>query len=286
MDINIININDFDIKQITYSKSFFIGQNKKKISIGYGDKTDFHLVTPFLTNTMDFLLNHKYQYLKMIFDPMLGDILKFYNIILSIENSIKNQILKNNKLFTLQSIIRNDQTDIFIDDEEHNIELNSIKNIFLKLTSNFKSEPSYKIYDTNSVECSLNNLKNGWKYKGLIKIDSIWIDTIKKKFGLNLELVQLKILQPIVQTKCLIDNDVLIIKKDIYKYSNNTLNVDQDIKVSIPYPSNSNLGQDLQSHPQLNMSNKTSNNIDIKTSFIPPNAKDLLTMKSALKRVL
>jgi len=277
MDINIININDFDIKQIAFSKSFFIGSNKKKISIGYGENVDFHILTPLFTNTMDFISNNKYQYLKMVFDPMLGNILKFYNIIQSIETLIKDHILKHNKNYTLQSVIRNDQTDLFIDENQMDTEINNIKNIYLKLTNHPKSESTYKIYDANCNECLLNNLKNGWKYKGLIKIESIWIDTLKKKFGLNLELVQLKILQPITQTKCLIDNDILIVKKDVYKYSNNTLNLNQNIQANLPIVSDDSKSVE-QRTPILS-------NIEIK-KFIPPNAGELLKMKDALKKVL
>ena len=306
MDISIININDFDIKQLTFSKSFFIGQNKKKISIGYDDNTDFHILTPLFTNSMDFLSNHKYQYLKMVFDPMLGNILKFYNIIKSIENSVKELILKHNKNYTMQSIIRNDQMDMFIDDEEIDIELNSIKNIYLKLSNHPKLVPSYKIYDSNNNECQLNNLKNGWKYKALIKIDSIWIDTMKKKFGINLDLIQLKILQPIVQTKCLIDNDVIIVKKDIYRYSNNTFNFDQDIRANLSMEPLNNMSQNASvfansdnltnSDTSTNLTNSTnasnttnstnSDNSTKRISFIAPNAMDLLKMKNALKKVL
>jgi len=297
MDINIVNINDFDIKQITFSKSFFIGQNKKKISIGYDDNTDFHILTPLFTNSMDFLSNHKYQYLKMVFDPMLGNILKFYNIIKSIENSVKELILKHNKNYTMQSIIRNDQMDMFIDDEEVDIdiELNSIKNIYLKLSNHPKLVPLYKIYDSNNTECQLNNLKNGWKYKALIRIESIWIDTMKKKFGINLDLIQLKILQPIVQTKCLIDNDVIIVKKDIYRYSNNTFSFDQDIRANLSVdPLVNNISRNAYISDNLTNSDISTNSANTTNSanstmtklFIAPNANDLLKMKNALKKVL
>ena len=53
-------------------------------------------------------------------------------------------------------------------------------------------------YDNNSNECELNLLKVGWKFKALIKIDYIWIDIGKNKFGLNIELIQLKIIQHVV----------------------------------------------------------------------------------------
>jgi hypothetical protein len=305
MDINIINIDNFDITQIKYSKSFFIGSNKKKISIGYGENTDFHLLTPLFTNTMDFLSNHKYQYLKMIFDPMLGNILKFYNIIQSIELSIKDHILKHNKQYTLQSVITNDQndpSDLFIDEEDVNIELDNIKNIYLKLTNNQKIQPQYKIYDSNCTECSLSNLKDGWKFKGLIRIESIWIDTIKKKFGLNLELVQLKILQPIVQTKCLIDNDIVAVKKEIYRYSNNTYNLTNSSHANIPSDTGINLFKqpDLISSGSIlgyvsstgtgsgsSVPNSSVPNTEAKgLFFVPPNSMELLKMKNALKKVL
>lgn len=266
MDINIINFNEFDINQISYSKSFFISQYNKKKSIGYGNNTDLFLLTPLFTNNIDFSSNNTPQYFRMDFDPMLGNILNFYNIIMSIENNIKNYILKHNKNYTLQSISRNDPNDVFIDEELLDTEINNIQNIYLKLTRNSKKEILCKVYDTNNIECSLDNLKNSWKYKGLIKIDSIWIDTIKKKFGLNIELVQLKILQPIIQIKCLIDSDILITKKNI---KNNISGMELSI---------------IDNQPQT--TNKNNNNTEIALPFKPPNVMDLVKMRGALKRVL
>jgi hypothetical protein len=291
MDINIINTDNFDIKQMVLSKSVFVGTNKKKISIGYGDNTDFYLLTPLFTNNMDFLSNHKYQYLKMIFDPMLGHILKFYNIIQSIETSIKDHIIKHNKNYTLQSAIRNDSTDLFIDENDVNfdIDLNNIKNMYLKLTNYSKTQTRYTFYDANCTECSLSNLKNGWKFKALIKIDSVWIDTMKKKFGLNIELVQLKILQPIIQTKCLIDNDVLIMKNEIYRYSNNTYNVSNNTQSNMATMTlNTKQNSIIPNPPPVPVINSSvGTNNDLKAQvFIPPNPIELLKMKNALKKVL
>jgi hypothetical protein len=284
MDINIVNINEFDIKKLTLSKSFFTGPNKKKISIGYDTYMDCHILTPLFTNQMDFLLNHKYQYLKLIFDPMLGDLLKFYNIIESIESHIKHHIQKHNDKYSIQSLIKYDQTDLFVDDDNDDIDINTIKYTHLKLFgSNLgfaKNEPTYKIYDSNSTECGLNNLKNGWKFKTLIKFDSIWIDTTKKRFGINLELVQLKILQPVSQTKCLIDNDILISKKETYRYSNNTVSYSNSSISNIP---------DISIPPPLSSSSTGSSsgsNNNIGTLFKPPNPMELLSMKNALKKVL
>jgi hypothetical protein len=273
MDINIVDINTFDISKITFSKSVLITPIKKKISIGYDDNIDLHILSPIFINNMNFLSNNKYPYLKLIFDPMLGHILKFYTFIQNIEIYITQHIEKNkNNKYTISSIIKNDQSDYndLFDNTNHN---DYIRTIFLKLSNLYKSEPKYKVFDNNLQECNLNSLKNGWKFKTLIKIDYVWIDIEKKKFGLSLDLIQLKIIQPISQIKCLIDNDIPDIKKENFKLRNSNNDIDQTIpKISPVSDKNPNVSdQEKTERPQI---------------FIPPNPLELLKMRSALKKVL
>ena len=46
MDINIVKLNSFNINKIILSKSYSVCDNNKKISIGYDDFSDLHLLSP------------------------------------------------------------------------------------------------------------------------------------------------------------------------------------------------------------------------------------------------
>lgn len=253
MDINIINIDNFDINDINLSRSISINSYKKKISIGYKDNTELYLLTPLITNNINYQ-NDKYQFLKILFDPFLGQILNFYNIIISIEKYIKEHIHKNNPKYILNSIIKNDKQDLFDDDGSE-----CIKAMLLRLNN-------YKVYDNNSNECELSLLKVGWKFKALIKIDYIWIDIDKKKFGLNIELIQLKIIQPITQIRCLIDNDIPIRRKIT--------------KIPEPIRPIANVINEFRETEEQKEEEKP---VSI---FKPPNPLELLKMKNALKKVI
>lgn len=257
MDINIVKLNNFDLNKIVLSKSYSIYTNNKKISIGYDNYSDLHLLSPIFINNINYSI---YQNLKIRFEPLLGDILHFYNSINDIEQKIKNHITKHNKDYNLCSIIKTDKTDLF-DDTSNDY----IKYISIDLTKN----TTYKIYNNNSEECALNNLKNGLKFKTLLKIDYVWINTFSKKFGLHIDLIQLKIIQPIATLKCLIDTDLNkdneIIVKDIVEYK-------------------------VEKKPSINNTNNISiqqNSIIVdKVIFRPPDASQLLLMKSSLKKVI
>ena len=134
------------------------------------------------------------------------------------------------------------------------------------MNMNNKSELNYRIYDSNSKECQLSNLKNGWKFRTLIKFDSIWIDTDRKKFGINLDLVQLKIYQPISRIRCLIDNDTYT--RELSKYTNN--NSIEDCAIT-------------RSNPSKPISDFDTGK---KKVFVPPNPDELLKIRNALKKVL
>lgn len=245
MDINIINLNEINIDNITLSNEINLGNGKKKISIGYNENQELYMLTPHFINNMIFQENQKYEFIKLIFEPMLGDMKKFYNFITTLESKIKKTIkLKNH---TMNQLIRDESIEIF-DESEMNDE--TIKNMYLKISS------SLRIYDNQSRECSIDKLIKGWKFKCLIKIDSIWINTTSKKYGLCVHLYQLKMYQPIHQLKCLIDcmDDKVVFRPKV-EYT------------------------ETKTQPIIQKSEKLNNN------FIP-NIKDLLQIKNTLKKVL
>lgn len=291
MDINICQIDDFDFDKITLSKSVYLGNGRRKMSIGYDKHADFHLLTPF------FVSDHNYtqydQSLKLIFDPMLGPILKFYNFINNVLESIKTKINKNNPEYILQQLFKNnvaDDVNIFIDDDNSTSQpINCIKTIFLKLTNSYlnsrsesKYTPTCKIYNQFSNECDIDLLKLGWHFKALIKIDHIWINIRTKKYGLNIDLIQLKIFQPIYQFKCLIDtNDKheSLNHSQFSKIVSKSVNLESELP---PYIKPS----DRQSIQSIQSIQSSQNQLiePPKIIFRPPKPDQLLLLKNSLKK--
>lgn len=249
-DIHIVDINNFNIDNIVIPKKITnININKQKLSIGYNNK-DFYLITPFFINYNDYH-NSKIQYLKLIFDPLYGDILKFYETILLIEQQSKDIL---SKYYTLNSIIKTENikdVDLFDTDIFENI-----KYMYIKLNNHCKI---YKdLHETN-----IDNLKQKWYFKCLIKIDSFWIDINKKTYGLSIDLIQIKISQPIYQIKCLIEN------KESLKPINESIIVQKSEQLS-----------SISYHIT-----ETTNKKEVKSIFVPPNPMDLLNIKNALKSI-
>jgi hypothetical protein len=175
--------------------------------------------------------------------------IKFYETILLIEQKSKDIL---SKYYSLNSIIKTENIngfDLFDIDVFENI-----KYMYIKLNNH------YKIY-SDLHETNIDNLKQKWYFKCLIKIDSFWIDINKKTYGLSIDLIQIKISQPIYQIKCLIDN----------KESANPIS----ISVQIPEQKSS-----IAYHIT-----ETTNKKEIKSVFIPPNPMDLLNIKNALKSI-
>lgn len=252
MDINIVNLNEINIDNITLSKEINLGNGKKRISIGYNENQELYMLTPHFINNMAFQENQKYEFIKLVFEPMFSDMKKFYNFITTLETKIIKAVkLKN---YTMNQLIKDESIEIF-DESEMNDE--TLKNMYLKLSS------SLRIYDSNSKECSIDKLIKGWKFKCLIKIDSIWINTTSKKFGLCVHLYQLKIYQPIHQLKCLID---CFDEKPVYKP-----------KIEFYEPK-----EKLERLERLEKSDK----LKKPSNIFLPNIKDLLQIKSTLKKVL
>ena len=181
--------------------------------------------------------------------------------------------------YNFVSIIKSDQNDIF-DDEDNNEYLNT-SYIHLKLNiSEARDGKITKIYNSQSSECDITNLKNGWKYKCLIHFNYIWFDSDKKRCGLSLDLTQLKIYQPSYLSKCLIDNNQPL---------------SNQMHLMIPSQSNQHFLPTLptQNTAHNNINNNVTNNINnsqtinnIKPIMVVPNAMELLNIKNALKKVV
>jgi hypothetical protein len=254
MDIFIVELNEFDINNIKFSKSFKYN-NQKKMSIGYNhdlkEHSNLHIITPYFINSI--LYTKDVKYIKLSFEPLLGEIKQFYNFIHNIEKKIISQIHKYNPEYSLTSIIKNESIDLFDDNAD------CIKFIYLTLNDN--------VYNMNSERSSILELKKQWKFKCLINVDSIWIDINKKKFGLNLNLLQLKIHEPIYLQKCLIP-DTNYITSEIHSY-NNIINTNTIIAKKV--------------HKEDNIKE---NKIILAKKYVPPNPQQLMSMLNSLKKVL
>jgi hypothetical protein len=139
----------------------------------------------------------------MSFDPLLGNISVFYELLYSIQEYIKKFV---NHSYTLHDIFYH-TSDYTFDDE---LLTEYVKFIYVNLISKGHID-MYKIFDNNNNEILFNQIQLNYNYKAIICIDSIWIDVSKKKYGLNINLIQLKMYKPIYQSDCLIDN----IKKNV-----------------------------------------------------------------------
>jgi len=253
-----MDIDNLQIENIQFSKSFSINTTNKKISIGYNNQLDLHILTPIFTSGMNYLPLINYQSLKCNFEPMLGPMFKFYNIIYQIEQRIKQHILKHNNDYILSTIIKNDKVDLFDD---------SIEDYTKYMSLHINNDLKY--YNNNNEETTLNDLRINFKFKALLKIDSIWINTQTKKFGLKIEPIQIKIIKPISMSKCLIDNNQTQINEYIHK---------KQIQV-------------VDNQPLV--INKQTNNIVVqsqininKSIFIPPEPSQLLQLKNSLKKII
>jgi hypothetical protein len=300
MDINIISNDMFDINYINLSKSVFVGPNKKKISIGYQNQSNLHLISPAFLSNANYSL--KSQDLKVTFDPLLGQILHFYNNLDLIFNFVKTKILKNNPDYLIIPFFKKtfpDGIDLFMEDDDNlseddiKNEISYIKTVYLKLTKNVK------IYDCDSFETTIDLLKIGWLFKFIIKIDHIWIDTKTKKCGLNIELVQLKIFQPIYQIKCLIDSGNIKHNHNLSHNQQNKLFISKSsdiISDSLLNSSDSNTHSRSDSNTtfelKLNLSNDNPQSQPDKSTkikpviFRPPQPDQLLLLKNSLKKVI
>jgi hypothetical protein len=297
MDINIIDFQTIDYDKIFFSQIVNITSNRKKIFIGYENSECLTLITPYFLNNMIFLPNNKYQYIKIIFDPLAGQIYEFYKVIQNIENIINSyidEILPSYKFVSILKSDLNNMSDIFDEDENNNdalegsiSELNiSYINLKLNLTET-KDGKITKVYNNNFNECNLSELKNGWKFKCLLNFSYVWFDTDKKRCGLNLDLLQIKIHQPIYLNKCLIDSNI-----GHNQLSHNQYNPNIISKYSVLNNLSNISMQDIPDHHQQNINGEkivvqnNIQNINNKPIMIIPNANELLNIKNALKKVL
>ena len=271
MDITIINIDEILIDKIQFSKSFSTNINQKKISIGYNNQIDLHILSPIFLSNMNHLPLIQYNSIKLRFEPMLGPIQQFYNTIIQIEQLIKQHILKHNNDYLLCSIIKIDRIDLFDD---------QIDDFTKYISLNINNDTKY--YDHQNNETSISDLKINYKFKTLLKIDSIWINTNSKKFGLKIELIQLKIIKPITTIRCLIDND----HNQNYNHNQNQNHnhnqkqiTNNKIEVEI----------DKETSPIRNQTNNVLIQQPIiidKIIFKPPDPSQLLQLKNSLKKII
>jgi hypothetical protein len=266
MDISIININDLLIDKIQFSKSFSINRNQKKISIGYNDQIDLYILSPIFISSMSYLPTISYQSIKLRFEPMLGPMIKFYNLINQIEHLIRQHILKHNTNYTLCSIIKNDRIDLFDDSVD-----DYTKYISLSISNDTK------YFNHSNEESTLSNLKINFRFKTLLKIDSIWINTHSKKFGLKIEMIQLKIIKPITSIKCLIDNDLAPNQHPIL---NSNLKLIKSIEQFDKKESQ------LIKNEINNIVVQQQQIIVDKIIFRPPDPSQLLQLKNSLKKII
>ena len=294
MDINIINFSDFDYSKIKLSNPINITSTRKKIFIGYENEDNIHILSPYLNNNLIYTTPIKHNFIKLIFDPFIGPIYDFYKLIENFETNIKTHINQIMPHYNFISIIKSDQTDIFDDDKDDNENNNindnlNISYIHLKLNLNETRDGKItKIYDSNSIECEINKLKNGWKYKCLIHFNYIWFDSEKKRCGLSLDISQIKIYQPSYLSKCLIDNSQSSHSLQNQIYTNIIpYNISQTNNSNKQY-NNTDQIESLQNntnqYKQIQNNVQTINNI--KPIMIMPNAMELLNIKNALKKVL
>lgn len=289
MDINIVSFSNFVYDKIKLSEPINITSNRKKIFIGYEEEDNVHILSPYLNNNLIYTMPTKYQFIKINFDPFVGQIYNFYKLIENFEENIKAHINDTMPNYHFVSIIKSDQNDIFDDDDDDNECLNT-SYIHLKLNlTETRDGKITKIYNSQSSECDITNLKNGWKYKCLIHFNYIWFDSDKKRCGLSLDLTQLKIYQPSYLSKCLIDNNQTLLNPTHISHIQHPMNL------MMQSQSNHNFVPTLTTPNTIhnNLNNNVTNNINnnqtinnIKPIMVVPNAMELLNIKNALKKVV
>ena len=276
MDINIVNFSNFDYDKIKLSLPINITSNRKKIFIGYENEDNLHILSPYFNNNLIYSTPTKYQFIKIIFDPFIGPIYDFYKLVYEFEKNIKTHINNIMPNYNFVSIIKSDQIDIFDDNNDNdndndNNEYLSTSYILQKLNINETKEGKItKIYNSQSSECDITNLKNGWKYKCLIHFNYIWFDSDKRRCGLSLDLTQIKIYQPSYLSKCLIDKCKSIEQHLLLSESNHN-NVHNNVH---------------NNHNVRNNVHNVQTITNIKPIMVIPNPMELLNIKNALKKVL
>jgi hypothetical protein len=268
LDINIVNLNDIDLNRIKFSKSSSINKDQKKISIGYDSHIDLHIQTPLLTSTMNYTKSFN-NLISIRFDPMLGQILLLYKFIIDIEKHISNHILRHNHDYKLCTIIKSECIDLFDDNKD-----NYTKYILLNAQLT-------KFYNNINEPTVINQIKNKSKYKALLNIESIWINTTSKKFGLKIEPIQIKIIEPLSTNMCLIDynpeNQIDTNKKKITNNQSSILTNSTFIPTPTPTQTQTQTTNILvQQQPII---------ID-KIIFKPPDPSQLLQLKNSLKKII
>jgi hypothetical protein len=267
LDINIVNLNDIDFNRIKFSKSISINKDQKKISIGYDSYIDLHIQTPLLTSTMNYTKSFN-NLINIRFDPMLGPILLLYKFIIDIEKHISNHILRHNHDYKLCTIIKSDCIDLFDDNKDNYTK-------YMLLNSQLT-----RFYNNNNELITINQIKYRSKFKTLLNIESIWINTNSKKFGLKIEPIQIKIIEPLSTNMCLIDYNL----DNQIKTNKKKINNESEI-VSTPTPTPTPTFIPTQTQTTNILVQQQPIIID-KIIFKPPDPSQLLQLKNSLKKII
>ena len=140
-------------------------------------------------------------------------------------------------------------------------------------------------------KCILSDIIIGTRFKTLIKIDSIWINTLSKKFGLKINLIQLKIIKPISTIICLIDNEYPINNQYQHQHQQQHQNQHQQQHqhqqlMKITANNETIQKETIQKETIPNIIIQQQAIIIDKIIFRPPDPMQLLQLKKSLKKVI
>jgi len=266
-----LNWSEININNIILSK-IIKTNNKYKMAIGLENTNNLILITPIFKNT-----NDSYQYLnnnnnisqiKFSLEPFLGNIEKFYNLIIDIEKLILNKIKITYPNITLKSIFDNDYSSNDLFDIDNNLFIN------IKLYYHNKKR-LFKFFDKNNNFIDNINIKYENQLKFLIDLSDIWIDPDRNRCGINCKLLQAKLYDSIYDMDCLIDNNINInISNNISNNINTNINIPICPKIDVNF-----------NETKTIIPMKQTQNIPQRIGFIP-DIKTLMSAKNNLKKVI
>ena len=269
-----LNWSEIKIDKIIFSK-ILKTNNKYKMAMGLDYTNNLIFITPIFKNT-----NDSYQYLnnnnnisqiKFSLEPFLGNIEKFFNLIIDIEKMILDKIKITYPNMTLKSIFDSDITSNDLFDIDTTLFFN------IKLYYHNKKR-LFKFFDKNNNILDNINIKYENQIKFLIDLSDIWIDPDRNRCGINCKLLQAKLYDSIYDMDCLIDNEPNSNNTNIPNIPNINLNLN-----------NNNLINNIPSCPKIDINITEKRNIiptkqPQKVGFIP-DIKTLMSAKNNLKKV-
>jgi len=141
--------------------------------------------------------NLKYQSIKITLDPLVGNNLKFYNLMNDLEFMAFNELKRVFGDVNFKSVLSevNHKGDLFLDDDGYNITILTLK--ILKNTTTFNHIG--KKININSLD-QTNGL-----YKYVIEFTELWYDNETNIGGCNFNIVQLKYYPQYYENDILVD---------------------------------------------------------------------------------